>query len=422
MKLTSIKNIKPNPNNPRVIKDEKFAKLVQSLKELPEMATVRPIVVNSDMIVLGGNMRLKAMKEAGWKEVPVEIVDWDEDKQRQFIIKDNVGFGEWDWEMLANEWDAEQLEKWGLDIPTFEEEVKELEAEEDDYEMPDQITTDIVLGDLFEIGPHRLLCGDSTDSDAVARLMNGEKAELLFTSPPYSDMREYNGEKDLSVENLAEFIPTWMPFVEYQVVNLGIQRKDNEIVQYWDEYIEKAKQCGYKLISWNVWNREQSGTMAQQTAMFAILHEWIFVFGHDAKKLNRTIPNKHTEGGKRKQKKVRQADGTHEKTTAMFYDSKQLGTVTTCLYETGTIRKLHPATFPIELPSEYIKAMTNEKQVVAESFTGSGSTMVAAHQLNRKCYGMELDPKYCQVIIDRMIKLDPSLEVKRNGQPYKTIE
>ena len=119
MKLTPIKDIKPNPNNPRVIKDEKFAKLVQSLKELPEMATVRPVVVNSDMIVLGGNMRLKAMKEAGWKEVPVEIVDWDEDKQRQFIIKDNVGFGEWDWEMLANEWDAEQLEEWGVNIPLF---------------------------------------------------------------------------------------------------------------------------------------------------------------------------------------------------------------------------------------------------------------------------------------------------------------
>lgn len=119
MKLTPIKDIKPNPNNPRVIKDEKFAKLVQSLKELPEMATVRPVVVNSDMIVLGGNMRLKAMKEAGWKEVPVEIVDWDEEKQRQFIIKDNVGFGEWDWEMLANEWDAEQLEEWGVNIPSF---------------------------------------------------------------------------------------------------------------------------------------------------------------------------------------------------------------------------------------------------------------------------------------------------------------
>jgi DNA modification methylase len=420
MTTTPINKIKSNPNNPRVIKDDKFKKLVQSLKDLPEMAQVRPIVVNQDMIVLGGNMRLKAMKEAGWKEAPVAIVDWDEDKQRQFIIKDNVGFGEWDWDMLANEWDAESLGEWGLDVPQMNE--TEIEAEEDDFDVPEGgIETDIVLGDLFEIGQHRLLCGDSTDSDAVAKLMNGQKAEMLFTSPPYSDMREYNGEKDLSVDRISDFIPTWMPFAEYQVVNLGIQRKDNEIVQYWDEYIEKAKQCGYKMISWNVWNREQSGTMAQQTAMFAILHEWIFVFGHDAKKINRTIPNKHTDGGKRKQKKVRQADGTHEKTTAMFYDSKQLGTVTTCLYETGAIRKLHPATFPIELPSEYIKAMTNEKQIVAESFTGSGTTMVASHQLKRKCYGMELDPKYCQVIIDRMLKLDPSLTIKRNGEKYIRI-
>lgn len=114
-----IKKLKPNPNNPRIIKDEKFKKLVQSLKELPEMAKVRPIVVNQDMIVLGGNMRLKAMQEAGWKKAPVEVVDWEEEKQRQFIIKDNVGFGEWDWEQLANQWDSEQLSEWGLDVPEF---------------------------------------------------------------------------------------------------------------------------------------------------------------------------------------------------------------------------------------------------------------------------------------------------------------
>ena len=194
MKQVPLKDIKPNPNNPRIIKDEKFAKLVQSLKDLPEMASVRPIVVNQDMIVLGGNMRLKAMKEAGWKQAPVEVVDWDEDKQRQFIIKDNVGFGEWDWEMLANEWDAEQLEDWGLDIPAFDE-PKELEAKEDAYEIPDEVQTDIVLGDLFEIGQHRLLCGDSTDSDAVARLMNGEKADCCLTDPPYG-----LGEKKVPIE------------------------------------------------------------------------------------------------------------------------------------------------------------------------------------------------------------------------------
>jgi len=119
MQKVKISSVKPNPNNPRIIKDDKFEKLVASLKNFPEMAAVRPIVVNADMIVLGGNMRLKAMKEAGWKEVPIEVVDWTEEKQREFIIKDNVGFGEWDWEGLANEWDVEELESWGLNVGGF---------------------------------------------------------------------------------------------------------------------------------------------------------------------------------------------------------------------------------------------------------------------------------------------------------------
>lgn len=120
MQVVAISQLKSNPSNPRLIKDDKFHKLVQSLKDFPEMAKVRPIVVNNEMVILGGNMRYKAMKEAGWKEVPVEIVDWPEEKQREFIVKDNVGFGEWDWEILANEWEATDLEKWGLDVPVFE--------------------------------------------------------------------------------------------------------------------------------------------------------------------------------------------------------------------------------------------------------------------------------------------------------------
>ena len=120
VKSVKISEVKPNQDNPRIIKDDKFQKLVNSLKDFPEMATVRPIVVNKDMVVLGGNMRLKAMQEAGWKDVPVEIVDWPEDKQKEFIIKDNVGFGEWDWEIIANEWDAVKLGEWGLDFPGFE--------------------------------------------------------------------------------------------------------------------------------------------------------------------------------------------------------------------------------------------------------------------------------------------------------------
>ena len=115
MESLPISKVRPNSDNPRYIKDEKFKKLVQSLRDFPEMANVRPIVVNTEMVVLGGNMRLKAMQEAGWSEVPVQVVDWSEEKQREFIIKDNVGFGDWDWDELANTWNSVELEDWGLD-------------------------------------------------------------------------------------------------------------------------------------------------------------------------------------------------------------------------------------------------------------------------------------------------------------------
>jgi ParB-like chromosome segregation protein Spo0J len=122
--MIKLSTIKPNPNNPRVCKDDKFAKLVNSIKEFPKMMELRPMVVNSDMVVLGGNMRLKALKEAGYKEVPNEWVksaeSLTEEEQRRFIIADNVGFGEHDWDMLANEWDAVELEAWGLDMPIFD--------------------------------------------------------------------------------------------------------------------------------------------------------------------------------------------------------------------------------------------------------------------------------------------------------------
>ena len=123
MKLVKLSEVKLNPNNPRLIKDEKFLKLVQSIKDFPEMLDIRPIVVNQDMIILGGNMRYKACKEAGLKEIPIIVTDLTEEQQREFLIKDNTSGGEWDFEMLTNEWDVEQLEDWGLDIPSFETDV-----------------------------------------------------------------------------------------------------------------------------------------------------------------------------------------------------------------------------------------------------------------------------------------------------------
>lgn len=138
MKL-KVSEIKTNPDNPRVIKDSKFAKLVNSLVEFPEMAEVREVVVNKDHVILGGNMRFKAMKEAGWKEIPVRVVDWSEEKQREFVIKDNVSGGDWDWDLLANEWSLDQLDEWGLEVPVNDRIDNMEDGDEIEFEQSVQI-------------------------------------------------------------------------------------------------------------------------------------------------------------------------------------------------------------------------------------------------------------------------------------------
>ena len=418
MQTLPIGKIKANPNNPRTIKDDKFFKLVQSLKDLPEMAKVRPVVVNQDMVVLGGNMRLKAMKEAGWKEAPVEIVDWDEEKQRQFIIKDNVGFGEWDWEMLANEWDAEQLEDWGLDIPAFDD-PKELEAQEDEYEIPDEVQTDIVLGDLFEIGPHRLLCGDSTDSDAVARLMNGEKWNLLATSPPYNQ-GESNGDllhtkglgvgkKQASLYNQKnsdnKTSEEYFNFSINILTTASIFKNDEAHTACWNiAYNSKSRDDYGKIIFSDknpfkvketiIWDKTHSINLPQ-VGIYSRRCELVFVMSANDKY---------------------RTSQTYNDCRWNYWQIKSAGSQVT-----GEATE-HRAAYPIEFAAKMIQDFSLKEDLIFEPFTGSGTTMIAAQQINRKCYGMEIDPKYCQMIIDRMLKLDPSLEVKRNGEPYKTGE
>jgi DNA modification methylase len=391
MQKVSISEVKPNPSNPRIIKDAKFKKMVQSLKDFPEMANVRPIVVNSDMVVLGGNMRLKAMIEAGWDKVPVEVVKWNEDKQREFIIKDNVGFGEWDWEMIDNEWDAEQLEEWGLDIPEFSTE--ELEAEEDDFEVPEGgIETDIVLGDLFEIGEHRLLCGDSTDSDSVAKLMNGEKADMVFTDPPYgvSYTGGHNEKKRKGIENDTLQGGDLTNLFRDSLLNADLFSKDYSAFYIWYangkavETFSSFAELNLEVRAVICWYKVKSGLGAFMSQYIPNYEPCIYAF--------------------KKGKTCQWFGATDEKTVWELKKESR--------------NDYHPTQKPVELPERAIKNSSKLSDIIYDCFLGSGSTMVAAHQLQRKCYGMELDPKYCQVIVDRMLKLDPSIEVKRNGEPY----
>ena len=399
--LTKISDIKLNPNNPRLIKDDKFKKLVQSIKDFPEMLDIRPIVVNKDMIILGGNMRYRACKEAGIKEIPVIITDLSEDKQREFLIKDNTSGGEWDWDMLANEWDTDELEAWGLDLPSFNiEDVGT--AEEDNYDVPDTIETDIVLGDLFEIGEHRLLCGDSTDSNAVAKLMDGKKADMVFTDPPYNI--SFSGSMSNTTKN-GVMIKHQGANQKHEIIKNDAM-SDEDFYNFISDIIKEIKiNCtGAFYICFG------SQTLNQLLQPFLDL-------GLEYKSIIIWMKNQATLSGK--DFKSRYEPILYGRFNDGFY-GERYKQEDIWEFQRTLKNDLHPTMKPIPLIENALKNSSKEGMNILDFFLGSGSTMVASHQLNRKCYGMELDPKYCQVIVDRMRKLDTSLIIKRNGEIWQT--
>ena len=380
-----ISLLKENPDNPRVITDVKFQALVQSVKDFPKMLEKRPIAFKKALdgnVVLGGNMRLRACIAAGMKEVPViDCSDLTEAQQREFVIKDNVGFGEWEWDKIISDWP--EAPSWGLDIPDWA--LPKAEAQEDDYEIPDEIETDIVLGDLFEIGEHRLLCGDSTNADDVGKLMNGKKADMVFTDPPYGV--NYSGGIQFTNEGVKKDQRTKL-------------ENDHSEQIYADAIPLMASITSGPIYTWFAGTK--AGTIYNTIQEVGDIHAliiWVKNGGYGA--LNANYKQKHEPClyWKPKGGKLNFCGATTETT---IWDIDKDG-----------INKHHPTQKPVALAA---KAISNHSVgLIADLFLGSGTTMVASHQLNRKCYGMEIDPKYCQVIIDRMLKLDPSIIIKKNG-------
>jgi DNA modification methylase len=216
--MLSINDVKLNPNNPRVIKDDKFRKLVRSIREFPQMLEIRPIVVNDDMIILGGNMRLKACRDAGLKEIPViKVSDLTEDQQREFIIKDNVGYGEWDFEQLNLEWDVTKLQDWGLDLPEFD-----LPAEDS------QVVAHQKLSDIYIVPPFSVLNardGEWQDRKKTWKDLIGDVGQAREHVEAYSNQnwegKEYGGEglSNVSILDpvLSEVITRWFALPECKI-------------------------------------------------------------------------------------------------------------------------------------------------------------------------------------------------------------
>ena len=354
------------------------------------MLEARPIVVNPDMIVLGGNMRLKAAKAAGLTEAPVYVATWEESKAKEFIVKDNVGFGEWDWDILANEWDAAELDEWGLDVWQPEEEEKEGLTDPDEVpEAPEEPKTK--LGDLYILGDHRLLCGDSTKAEDVEKLMNGEKADSIITSPPYNQgngegdlfhhgkkkVKLYDGEcqDNMSAEQYFIFLTS--------VLNVSFDFLNELHSVVWNVSYNAKSRGDYGKIVFSdknpfsvcetiIWDKKASINLSHK-GIYSRRCELVFIMSAGEKYL--TSQNKG------------------ECRWNYFEISKEKQ------YDDGEIQ--HRATFPINFADRCLKDFTINSSLVYEPFAGSGTVLISCEKNKRISRNMELDPKYCDVIVKR---------------------
>jgi DNA modification methylase len=373
MRIATSK-LKTNPNNPRSIRKDQLQKLVKSLREFPEMLEARPIVVDPDFVVLGGNMRLKAAQEAGLKEVPVYIASWEEAKHKEFIIKDNGHSGEWDQDMLANDgWDTEELKEWG--VPIDWDPVQETEGLTDPDDVPavqEEPTTK--PGDLWILGDHRLLCGDSTNAADVERLMDGKKADMVFTDPPYGMSYESNAwdskNKDVQAKRTDSKI------LNDETTNVG-KRALNLLPS-----LTKSECHFYIWCRWDCFN--DFFTEMSQVAKIKGVVVW--------------------DKGGPGLGDLECSYGDSEWAIHALRGRKPLAERQNCVWQVNRMKGLqmvHPTQKPIELCERAIKNSTSYNELLLDLFLGSGSTLIAAEKTGRKCYGMELDPKYCDVIVKR---------------------
>jgi len=424
----------PYARNPRTHSDDQVAKIAASIVEY---GWTNPVLVDGDNGIIAGHGRLAAARKLGLAEVPViELAHLSPAQKRAYVITDNrlaLDAG-WNDELLALE--LTELSEAGYDLALTgfdESEIEALladeqaegesdseESAEDEADAADEVPDAPVVpvsrpGDVWAIGPHRLICGDATDRDVVATLMQGVTALLCFTSPPYGNQRDYTSGGIADWDGLMRGVFAHLPMADdgQVLVNLGLIHRDNEVIPYWDGWLGWMRTQGWRRFAWYVWD-QGPGMPGDWAGRFAPSFEFVFHFNRASRKPNKIVPCKHAG-----QESHLRADGS---STAMRGKDGQVNGWTAAGQPTqdtripdSVIRVMrhkgkigqdidHPAVFPVALPEFVIEAYTDAGDIVFEPFGGSGTTMLAAQRTGRICRTVEIAPEYVDVAIKRFLQ------------------
>jgi len=387
--------------NPRTLTKEEGAHLRESLTQF---GFVDPIIVNQHPdrpnVIIGGHMRTRVWQEMGGKTVPVVFVSLPLEAEREFNIRLNRNSGEWNWEMLANNFDKDDLLKWGF---TEEELVGGLEIESfgssvGENTIPDAAQPISVLGDIYELGAHRLVCGDSCQIDDVEKLMGEERADIIWTDPPWNvnygaDDNDGHYRADRTILNDKKSAPDWEHFCDDFAGQLFLASKPGAMIylvmsaQEWPTVDRALRENHFHWSSTIIWAKDR---LVLSRKDYHTRYEPIW-YGWNGE-APRLFPLKD-----------RKQDDVWE-------------------IARPSVSELHPTTKPIELIEKSLLNSSAPGSIVLDLFLGSGSTLIAAEKTGRRCYGCELDPHYIDVEVKRWIEFminngkEDDISVIRNGK------
>lgn len=392
----NINDLKETEHNPRQITKKEFEKLKKSLQEDPEFLEAREIVVDENLTILGGHQRIKALKDMGKKEVEVkQVIGWSKEKKRRFVIKDNIQNGEWDMDELANHWDDLPLEEWIDEVKPYKEII------EDEPAPVDEENTYSIVGDIYQLGEHRIFCGSFEDDAGVRELFGNKKATCTFTDPPYNvAVKNRTTGKTIQNDNMAhadfqDFLNRAFEVVAANMVDGGgciSWMSDVEILTL-KNAMDNAGLHFKTVLCWVKDHFTLGGNDFQSAKELAI-------YGIGEGKFERDDLSDETDQYQYACY-ARGKDGD-------FTDSRKLSNV--WFFDKPKSSKDHPTMKPIGLCAKGVLAMSSPKDIVFDPFSGSGSTMIACEQTGRILYGCEIDPKYVDVIRKRYWKFKTGSE------------